>query len=462
MLRFVMFLALIMSAMTTTHSYTGNLAMTAQAALTIGTRIRIGAQRTLLKGGPGSGKTHLLSEFERSFFIPVESGTTGFSTAYACHFFQVEEGVPAIPRTFAAFLEMLKRFVESNALKEGETQRPYAHLMIDSVSAIEDLIHVEVCRRHGASSMEDAEYGPKLYYATVPLWRQFLAAIDGVVNGSGANVWLTGHTEEAAAANQSGETYRKTTLRIKGTGKAQDDIRSIITQSMDNDWLLAQQITVKRGGRGQRTVAIAGGRTILTQPGDTPGGGSYEAKSRIRVPERIPATQEDIRAAMKAGVTRPPKRILLEIEALLKRLPNEQRAIIEADLKKGDNAGWLDRTLARAKALLVAIEADQVEDAPDEPETKPEATTPAVEPSAEKKEPASTPATPATPVPTSLPVPAGNISEAMRELLTKLHIATTAKDIGAIATETAMDGRFTPDERKAANAHIQARRQELK
>jgi hypothetical protein len=438
-----------------------------QQKLNIGMRIRIGAQRTLLKGGPGSGKTHLLSEFERSFFLPVESGTTGFSPSYACHFFESEEGVPTIPRSFAALIEMLKLFIMANVLADGASQRPYAHLMIDSVSAVEDLIHAEVCRQNGARSMEDADYGPKLYYATVPLWRQFLAAVDTVVTQSGANVWLTGHTEETSAANQAGETFRKTTLRIKATGKVQDDIRSLITQAFDNDWLLSQQITVKRGGRGQRTVALAGGRIVLTQPGDTPGGGSYEAKSRIRVPERIPATQEDIRAAMKAGVTRPPKRIKIEIEALLKKLPEEQRAIIVADLTRGDSAGWLDRTLARAKALLVAAEAEQAEDAPDEPEQKPVTTTPAVEPVAEKKaapqhEPEQRPATTA-PAATTTPAvePREGESEAMAWFRGELAKCLTKKSVGELAVAASKDKRFTNDERTFVNSEIQRARGEL-
>lgn len=436
-----------------------------QQQLRIGTRIRMGAQRTILKGGPGSGKTHLLSEFERSFFIPVESGTTGFSPSYACHFFQVEEGVPVVPKTFSAFLDMGKRFIEANVPAAGESARPYAHLMIDSVSAIEDLIHLEVCRQHGARSMEDADYGPKLYYATIPLWHQVLSMIDAVVTQSGANVWITGHTEETSAANQSGETYRKTTLRIKGTGKAQDDIRSLITQAFDNDWLLSQQITVKRGGRGQRTVALAGGRIVLTQPGDTPGGGSYEAKSRIRVPERIPATQEDIREAMRAGVTRPAKRIRTEIEFVMKKLPDEQRKQVEADLTRGDNPGWLDRTLARAKALLVAVEAEQADDAPDEPEAKPATPTSApVEPVAEKKDP--TPLTPAlvttAPKPVSEPVvEAAGISDAMRELNQRLRDARTKKEVGEVAVWASMDKRFSMEERTSANKAIQDRRQEV-
>jgi hypothetical protein len=431
--------------------------------LRVGTKIKVGAQRTLLMAGPGRGKTHLLSEFDRSFFVAVESGTTGFSPSYACHFFEVEEGVPAIPRTFATFLQLLARFVELNAPAPGETQRPYAHLMIDSYSAIEDLIHAEVCRQNGARSMEDADYGPKLYMSSIPLWKQVIAAIDTVVTQSGANVWITGHTEEENTANQAGETYKRTTLRVKGSGKSQNDIRSLFTQAMDNVWLLEQQITVKKGGRGQRTVALAGGRIILTQPGDTPGGGSYEAKSRIRVPERIPATQEDIRAAMKAGITRPAKRIKSEIEAVLAKLPEEQRAIIVADLQRTDNAGWLDRTLARAKALLVAVEADAAEDAPDEPEQTPATTAPAVEPAAEKKQdkPAATPvAHEAKPV-TTTPAVEGK-SEAMRAYMLRLAQATTNADVGRVAVDSAKDQSLTAEERAELPKHIQARRQELK
>lgn len=437
--------------------------MTQTQQLRIGTRIRMGAQRTILKGGPGSGKTHLLSEFERSFFIPVESGTTGFSPSYACHFFQIEEGIPVVPKSFNEFLGMVKKFVETNVPANGEAQRPYAHLMIDSVSAIEDLIHLEVRRQHGARSMEDADYGPKLYYATIPLWRQVLDALDAVVTQSGANVWVTGHTEETSAANQSGETYRKTTLRIKGTGKAQDDIRSLITQSFDNDWLLTQQITVKKGGRGQRTVALAGGRIVLTQPGDTPGGGSFEAKSRCRVPERIPAAQEDIREAMRAGVTRPAKRIRADIDFLMKKLPDEQRKQIEADLARSENPGWLDRTLARAKALLVAIEAEQAEDAPDEPEVKPTTTAPAMEPVAEKKAPAVTAEPEVKPTTATATVVelSSDATEQMRELMAKLRDARTKKEVGEVAVWASMDKRFSMEERTIANKAIQDRRQEV-
>lgn len=437
----------------------------------IGTILKVSAQKTVVIGDPGSGKTHLLSEFERSFFIPVEGGTTGFSPAYVCHFFEHDDetGTPIVPRSLADLIGIIRRFRDTNVPGENK-QRPYAHLMLDSYSAIEDLIHLEVCRQNGARSLEDSEYGPKLYNATIPLWRQFLAELDAVVSQCGTSVWITGHTEEENTANQIGETYKKKTLRVKGGGKSQSDVRGVFLQWADNMWLLAQQVTVKRGGRGQRTIASAGGRIILTQPGDSPGGGGYEAKSRIRVPERIPAAQEDIRSAMRAGVTRLPARVRAEIESLLKQLPEPQAVEIRADLQKSDKPGWLDRTLGRVKALLVTAAADAADNEEPEPQTAPTATP--VEAPATKSgiEPVGNAAALPVPVvvpaletkPTALPMNVDGASEAMSELLIKLRDARTMKDVGEVAVAASMDRRFTIEERTVANQHIQSRRQELK
>jgi hypothetical protein len=439
------------------------------ATARVGTSVKASAQKTILMGDPGSGKTHHLSEYEQMFFLPVEGGTTGFSPSAACHFFELENeaGYPIVPRSLAELIEMIRRFREINVPAAGEKRRPYAHLALDSVSAIEDLVHAEVCRQNGVRSLEDSEYGPKLYNATIPIWRQFLAELDAVVALAGASVWLTGHTEEETAANQAGQTFRRKTLRIKGGGKSQSDVRGVLVQWADNLWLLTQQVTVAKGGKGQRTTASAGARVILTQPGEFAGGGSYEAKSRIRVPLRIPAAQEDVRAAMRAGVTRPAARVRADLETVIAQLPPEQAAEIRADVGKSDAPGWLDRTLSRAKAVLVALAADQEDEDPEQTPADPAAPT-HVEPTeapatkAEQKAPVPLASTATPPAPKADEPPREGESEAMRKYRLRLAQATTNTEVGQVAVDSSKDGTLTPDERRALTQDIQARRQELR
>lgn len=354
----------------------------------VSSQIRAQASITVLYSEPGDGKTYLMSEFESGFFLPLEDGTAGFSPDYKVQFFThppAREGAipaPIIPKTYAEFVALVRRFIATNVPPKPGERKPYGYLMIDGLPQLEQLVHAETCRRAESNSMED-KFG--MWTASLAVWAEVWALLEDV-RSRGVHVWLAAHAADEPAATIAGETYRRKTIRmLTGGNKNAPDFSGMIMGRVDNVWFLARDVSVTPGSRGRRAAARYGGRVIYTQPTREIGGASYRAKSRRTMPPKVPATPIDIRRAMAAGISRPAEKILADLALVLPLLPDAARIEIGAEVDKHRaNPNALASLLSRAQGMRASQEEE------DEPEDRQEGA-PADMP-AEAQKPAPAPA----------------------------------------------------------------------
>jgi hypothetical protein len=135
------------------------------------------APRIYLNGVEGAGKTTLASRAESPIFITPkgEKGTGEID----CHKFPPAAGYSDV--------------IESISALYNETH-DYRTVVIDSVSALEPLIHEQVCREAGVTSIEkvDGGYG-KGYVAALNLWREVTEGLDALREDRGMTCVLIGH-----------------------------------------------------------------------------------------------------------------------------------------------------------------------------------------------------------------------------------------------------------------------------
>jgi AAA domain-containing protein len=361
----VAFLAMAAAAGTAARSFDGAV---------VSSTIRAQAGITVIYSEPGDGKTYLMSEFEGAFFFPLEDGTAGFSPDYKVKFFThpaPREGVipsPIIPKTYAEFTALVRRFIATNVPPSLGERKPYGYLMIDGLSPLEQLVHAETCRRAESSSMED-KFG--MWTASLAVWAEVWALLEDVRN-RGVHVWIAAHAADEPAATIAGETYRRKTIRmLTGGNKNAPDFSGMVMGRVDNVWFLARDVSVTPGSRGRRAAARYGGRVIYTQPTREIGGASYRAKSRRTMPAKVPATPIDIRRAMAAGISRPAEKILADLALVLPLLPEAAQKEIGAEVDKHrTNPNALASLLSRAQGMRASQEEE------DEPEERTEGAAP--------------------------------------------------------------------------------------
>lgn len=141
-------------------------------SISTGTKPR--AQRLLIYGPEGIGKTTLAASMPAALIIDLEDGSDSMDVAR----------IDPAPVTWDDLLETVRQFA-------AEGSGTYKTLVIDSLDVCERLVNAHVCRRNNWKSIEDAGYG-KGYTRAAEAWGDLLDLLDKVI-ASGANVVLVGH-----------------------------------------------------------------------------------------------------------------------------------------------------------------------------------------------------------------------------------------------------------------------------
>ena len=131
-------------------------------ALAITTQPKPQPPRILLYGVPGIGKTTTESHFPKPLLIPVAAGADNLSAART-----------PTPTGWLDFLAMLEDIAASDY--------GYRTLVIDSVSALQELLFAHVYESHGVAIIELAAGGyGKGYIAAADHWRCMLQVLDRI------------------------------------------------------------------------------------------------------------------------------------------------------------------------------------------------------------------------------------------------------------------------------------------
>lgn len=279
--------------------------MSLRGKLTVGSGPDRSANRTIVIAKPGAGKTHLVSSIVGSngrpiFMIPVEDGLKGINPNANPEYFKVND-TPYVPRSFQDVLEMLEMFmVEINIPPPGGGPRPFMHVGIDSLTGLDDLVLKHTLGVEKIPHMDAKEY-KQAWEAARPHWQRIRDWFDQMKR-HGVNIWITAHAVDAIDADtQSGETFRKQDLALRGSGAKLQELRLFWKGWADNVFFLDRPVTVRKGNKDRRAVAqYRAGRLLYTSAMPI-----CDCKSRLPLPSEIEASwsslEREIRKAYEVA-----------------------------------------------------------------------------------------------------------------------------------------------------------------
>lgn len=216
------------------------------------------AQKVVIYGPEGIGKSTFASQFPEALFIDTE-GSTG------------NMDVRRLPKPTS--WEMLRQeidFVISN--------KPCKTLIIDTVDWAEQLCLESVCTKYGKSGIEDFGYGNGYVYEKEEFGR-FLNRLEDVIN-TGINVVLTAHAQlrKFSQPDEIGEYDR---WELKLGKKTNSQISPLVKEWADAVLFVNYKtFAVSTDKDGKKFKAQGGGRVMYTQHHPC-----WDAKNRYGLPE---------------------------------------------------------------------------------------------------------------------------------------------------------------------------------
>lgn len=164
--------------------------------------------RYLFYGVEGVGKSSLAADAPNALFLDVEGGADNIDVARYPFRVNSDGTVPPdghIPRTYEEVLGAIEDLI-ANPGHGHET------LVIDTVDALEALIHRYLCEQNKKSGIEDFGFG-KGYKAAVEELRRFLVRLDAV-RAQGIQIILLGHSFVSTFKNPEGEDFDRYQLHV--------------------------------------------------------------------------------------------------------------------------------------------------------------------------------------------------------------------------------------------------------
>ena len=295
--------------------------------------------RILLYGEEGIGKTTFGSEAPKPIFLPTEVRFRGIE-------------VDRMPR-----IESWDDMLAALTVVEEE-KHDWQTICVDTLDALEPLIHDVVCEREGWESIGEPGWR-KGEQAAVELWREFLVRIDRIRLNRKMEVILLAHGRLGNFKDPESEGWQfwEPAIDKAAYGLFGQWADSILFGQFE-------RFAVKLSkGKGAKRVGRSSGRRVLrTRPSAT-----WRAKDTYGLPPELPMSYHDYVAARGAGQPKPSAELWAELEELLGMLPEDVRAEREPALRK--YAEQSSRNLAAAVERVRQAVSEYVEDA-DEDETQ--------------------------------------------------------------------------------------------
>lgn len=224
-----------------------------------------GADRVLIYGPEGVGKSTFAGQAEDVVFQATEDGVRFLDTA----------SLPE-PKTFSDVLEQYA------ALIDGEHE--FKTLVIDTLDWLEALIIEAVCDENDWKSIEDPGWG-KGFVQVGLKWRQVISHLDRL-RAKGMQIILVAHSDVKMFNSPDEEGYSRFTLAMSKVGSA------ICKQWVDSV-LFARYETFTKKGKDQQVKGMSSGRRLL----HTTWKAAYDAKNRCGLPEEILLSWDDYKSA---------------------------------------------------------------------------------------------------------------------------------------------------------------------
>lgn len=220
--------------------------------------------RLFIYGVAGIGKTTLGASIPGAVVLPIEEGADTIDCAK----------LPQ-PTDLAG--------VQSAIRMLWEEPHDFTTLVIDSVTALEQLIWQDACAENKWASIEAAGYG-KGYVAAGERWRTLLDGLTYLRKTKGMSIVLLGHVEVKTVNAPDSEPFDRYQPRLHKTPCA------MLTEWSDALMFANYERHVLTDDKTGKTRAVGtGARTLKTT--ERP---SHLAKNRYGMPDEIPMTYEAI------------------------------------------------------------------------------------------------------------------------------------------------------------------------
>ncbi len=225
--------------------------------------------RYLFYGPEGVGKTSLISDAPNVMLLDIEGGSDNVDVAR----YPFRDGPGGhVPHD----LDEVTGAIDDMIANPGHG---YETIGIDTVDALEALVHKHVCKTNGKASIEDFGFG-KGFNVALDKMREIIVKLDAL-RAQGVQVILTGHSFVKTFKNPEGEDYDRYQLRVHeklaGLLKERSDVVGFVHFDGGSAKLNADAAQIKRA-RGWST-----GRRLVELHREA----AWDAKSRLALPSTL-------------------------------------------------------------------------------------------------------------------------------------------------------------------------------
>jgi hypothetical protein len=229
------------------------------------------ALRYLIYGTEGVGKSSLAADVPGVLFFDVEGGSPELDVAR--YSFRPEDEVNGhVPLTYDDVLSGLDDLIANPG-------HGYAALAIDTIDALEALIHKHICKRDKKDGIEGYGYG-KGYRVALDEIRQLIAKLDEI-RKQNIQVIVLGHSTVTTFKNPEGEDFDRYQLRLHALAAGQIkewcDVVGFLRFEGGGSKLAGDE------SQGKRARGWATGRRIMHLAREA----AWDAKSRLSLPAEV-------------------------------------------------------------------------------------------------------------------------------------------------------------------------------
>lgn len=219
-------------------------------------------RRTLVYGNPGVGKSTFAAGATKPLFIPVEDGIDDLNV----------DRVGKI-QSYDELIQVLRDVATD--------EHDYQTLVVDSLSALETLLHAKVCQKYDVDSIESAGGGyGKGYVEALNDFISILKALEYIRTQKQMNIVLIAHDTVELDPSPSTNSFQKYYPRLHKRA------RQKITEWCDEVLFAYFQVFTATEDQGfsKKVTKAKGSQRMLLCDGAR---GWAEAKNRLSMPEQI-------------------------------------------------------------------------------------------------------------------------------------------------------------------------------
>lgn len=260
----------------------------------------------LLYGEPGVGKSTWASKANGVIFIPTDPGSNEIEVRRAL--VSDADGTQRAPSTLEEFNQVLNGLVQAAESKRAEWLK---WICIDTVDALERLIHEYVAKANGKTSITDIGYA-KGYDYSIDALRGILVKFERLQR-AGVGTILIAHSHIAKFQNPEGADFDYYDIKChkKFAGTLIDWVGNVLFARRE------QSATTNKAGK---TIGVSSQvRFLYTQRQ-----AAFVAKNRYDMPERLPLSWYAVEKAMADHKPANPTLIREAIVEMIAKLPENQ------------------------------------------------------------------------------------------------------------------------------------------